>query len=316
MSSLLAPIQEPDDTDYKFADEILKLHSVLRSPADGEWKWIHDNKKQSYMKALQQNDREALATILSNLFRMDASYGLISCDVTENPVALESSLLLDIDAWKEFTEQDDMSYLSMPNVGNPYGASIDDTLICCDQPRHDYFALKIKSLEPETVLEIGGGYGGLALQLSRRAKVQYINCDLPETLYLAYYFLSRAGKRVEWAIDEWPQDAEMIFVPANKKEKVPDEIDLVFNANSLSEMSRETVQDYLQSINNTWKPRYFLHQNSNFLLFPDSPRHVEVLARDFPIDKTQYSEVYRAIALWQGAGGRYREFLYERLTHS
>ena len=179
-----------------------------------------------------------------------------------------------------------------------------------DQPRHDYFALKIANLHPRTVLEIGGGYGGLALQLSRRMKIKYINIDLPETLYLINFFLSEIGLDVKWAIDHIPE-ADVVLVPADRKHLLKTQIVLVFNSNSLSEMGKQTVAEYCNFINTIWKPKHFLHQNSNVLLFPNSPRHIEVLARDFPI-RGDYREIYRAIAPWQGAGGRYREFLYER----
>jgi hypothetical protein len=53
MSSLLTPLKVPDETDYKFADEILKLHSTIgSSSATGEWKWVNDHKKQNYIDAL------------------------------------------------------------------------------------------------------------------------------------------------------------------------------------------------------------------------------------------------------------------------
>ena len=299
----------PDAEDKEIAKEIIRIHTKLKKMlmADGEWKWINENKKPGYIRALQQGDPEALAAILANVFQEDASYGFYTYDTD----SLKASMISDLNIWREFTERDDISSLAMPDVGRAHGIIVDGTRIAPFQPRHDYYALKIKSLAPKIVLEIGGGYGGLALQLSRRAKVRYINCDLPETLYVAYYFLKKVGLNVQWAIDTWP-DAPIVFVPTNRRRMIK-KADLVFNGLSFSEMSKETVDDYFELINNVWKPRYIFHQNSNVLLFPDSPRHIEVLARDFPIDK-KYREIYRAISPWQGGGGRYREYLYDRGT--
>ncbi len=297
----------PDVEDKEIAREIIRIHTKLKKIliADGEWKWINENKKPNYIKALQQGNAETLAAILANVFREDASYGFYTYDTD----SLKTSIISDLNIWREFTEQDDISSLFMPDVGRAHGITVEGTLIAPFQPRHDYYALKIKSLGPQTILEIGGGYGGLALQLSRRANVKYINCDLPETLYVAYYFLKKVGLNVQWAIDEWP-DSQIVFVPTNRRRMIK-KADLVFNGLSFSEMSKKTVDDYFKLINNVWKPRYIFHQNSNVLLFPDSPRHIEVLARDFPIDK-KYREIYRAISPWQGGSGRYREYLYDR----
>ena len=119
------------------------------------------------------------------------------------------------------------------------------------------------------------------------------------------------SRKVLWAIDNIPE-ADIILVPSEKKHLVK-QADIVFNANSFSEMKKKTIQEYVHKINQL-KPFYFLHQNSNYLLFPDSKRHIETLAKDFPVDKKIFKEVYRCLTPWQGAGGRYREFLYKKIT--
>lgn len=294
-------------SDLEFANEIISIHKKLKTTADGEWGWINQNKKTDYLHALDSGNTEKLAHILSNFFREDAAFGIYS----NYGETMQLDLEKDVGIWKEFTEQTDLSILETPDVGNPYDISVGGVRIAPDQPRHDYFACKIKTLAPDSMLEIGGGYGGLALQIMRRMKVSYVNIDLPETLYIMYYFLSKAGYDVQWAIDSLPE-AQIVLVPTDRKQLVTGKYDLVFNSNSLSEMGRPTVESYFDSINTVWQPIYLLHQNSNVLLFPDSVRHIEVLSKDFPIDKTKYIEIYRAISPWQGAGGRYREFLYKQ----
>jgi len=123
------------------------------------------------------------------------------------------------------------------------------------------------------------------------------------------------GKCVSWAFDGVRQKdltpGAIILVPAELVGRVACDVRVAFNSNSLSEMAKTTVEGYFDFVNRLG-PKHIYHQNSNFLLFPDSVRHIEVLARDFPIDRANYSEIYRSIAPWQTAGGRYREFLFTR----
>lgn len=224
---------------------------------------------------------------------------------------MESAILLDLDAWREFTEQGDLSILETSDIGSPKGIKANGVFISHDQPRFNYHALRIKTLNPKSVLEIGGGYGGLALQLLRMTNVRYIDIDLPETLYLTYYFLAKSGMDVKWAVDSFPV-ADVVLVPAGRKEILKGQFDVVFNSYSLSEMGKQSSDEYIDLINTQWQPKYFFHENSNFLLYPNSERHIEILARDFPIDKAKYHKVYQAVSPWQGSGGRGREFFYER----
>jgi hypothetical protein len=68
------------------------------------------------------------------------------------------------------------------------------------------------------------------------------------------------------------------LVPFKKKLELNLKADLVFNSSSFSEMSRDTINYYFDWINNKIKPKYIFHQNSNVLLFPNSKRHIEILA--------------------------------------
>jgi putative sugar O-methyltransferase len=168
--------------------------------------------------------------------------------------------------------------------------------------------------ERHRFVEIGGGYGGLALQVLRRMQsVQFVNCDLLEGLYISYYFLRKAtDKSIAWALTDAPvssYEADVVLVPADNDRSITGPIDVVINCNSLSEMAKETLGHYMARLHQ-WKPSFFLHQNSNFVLFPNSVRHIEVPASEYPLDRSAFEEVYRAMAPWQGAGGRYREFLY------
>ena len=103
-------------------------------------------------------------------------------------------------------------------------------------------------------------------------------------------------------------------MPASVHASIDCGIDIAYNSNSLSEMSREDIHSYFETIHRN-KPGSIFHQNSNFFPWEESSRgHVEILARDFPVDRVNYREVYRAVSPWMGARGRYREYLWARKT--
>ena len=58
--------------------------------------------------------------------------------------------------------------------------------------------------------------------------------------------------------------------------------------------------------------KYLLHQNSNILLYPNSKRHIEILADRFPINLKKFKQVNKNISLWVSGSGRYREYLYKK----
>ena len=228
-----------------------------------------------------------------------------------------------MDTWLDYTNLAPEQYLSMPDIGMPYGIQFGNNLVTPDICRHDYHAGKIfkiledMDLSSATVLEIGGGYGGAAYQFLKRdlrKKYRWVIIDLFETLCVQYYWLSSCGIAVDMAIDGHleKRSSQVILVPSEMAEKIDIDTNVVYNCNSFSEMARSTVENYFDLINKKWAPRYIFHQNADVLLFPNSPRHVEVVSSQFPIDET-YKEIYRTLSPWAGGNGRYREYLYERV---
>lgn len=296
--------------------------------ADGEWKWLNENRRVSYLSALKTADVDNLVSILSNLFRYDASYGIVSgtysdfCDPLRRKNII-NGILCDVDTWLDYTNLVPEQYLDMPNIGMPYGVKFGEQLISPDICRHDYHAEVIFQLtegldsSTATVLEIGGGYGGAAYQFFKRRKsnkkCQWIIVDLFETLCVQYYWLTSCGIKVNFSFDcDCKYNyCQVILVPSDLAGKIGDRVDIVYNCNSFSEMARTTVEHYFNLINSKWKPEYIFHQNSDVLLYPDSPRHVEILSSEFPIGNA-YKKVYRTLSPWAGGNGRYREYLYNR----
>ena len=87
--------------------------------------------------------------------------------------------------------------------------------------------------------------------------------------------------------------------------------DFVFNSRSFSEMDENILNKYLKVINNI-NPSYVYHENSNFLMFPKSKRHIEILGKNFKFNKKKYKLEHINISPFSGGSGRYREFFYKK----
>jgi hypothetical protein len=307
----------PTNEDFKIVDEIISYNKMLGiKDVGGEWSYLNEFKRKEYIDSLKANDRESLAKLFCNFFQNSCGYGIITPAFSEiTKLDLASQIKWDIDAASEFCERPfESDLLHSPQYGSPFGLINNNKLILPDSPRHLYFAQKLLNFQGN-ILEIGGGYGGLAYFLKKIGfKETYFNVDLPETLYIAYYYLRKNNFKCTILTErESVCDMDTIYlIPHFLFHDMANNIkfNVFFNANSLSEMDISYVNKYLEIIN-TKKPEYILHSNSNFLVFPNSERHIEILARDFPICKSIYDKIYHHISPFQGASGRYREFLYK-----
>lgn len=317
-----------DDRDDAIADDlasILEKGRVLFGKSDGEWKYLDEHKRGIYIASIRRPQAVSLPALFSNMFRNDATYGVVSPSYAEvDQAAVKDQILLDLDTCYEFTHLSEIGPLLFEKgLGNPFGLLIDGKVLAPDSARHYYFAEKLVALAAGTttkrIIEIGGGYGGLALMLRRlHHSAPYVIVDLFETCLLQYYFLKKAGLKVAFVLDpaEAPEPDAIAIVPTDISDaflSTLTDTGIVFNSRSFSEMSRGTVEHYFALIQNRLKPACIYLENSNFLLFPDSVRHVEVLASEFPIDPQKYGLVQMNVSPFLGGSGRYREFLYECL---
>ena len=94
--------------------------------------------------------------------------------------------------------------------------------------------------------------------------------------------------------------------------KMIPKIDIIFNSRSLCEMHEDTISEYFNFINLS-KTKFFYHENSNYLLFPNSERHVEVVADKFPINEKKFRLLSKYLTPFTGGSGRYREYIYKGL---
>jgi putative sugar O-methyltransferase len=320
--------------DQKILSEIIEYYNLYSNPNyfGGTWEWIDKTKRNDLYKTIKKDNLKKINTAFSNFFRNYLSFGLISSHWEKRKDIgwkrkLHSDIYKNLSSWEEFTKKSNHDYKllhSNTDVGNPYGLSFKKKIILFDTPRHDYYADKIANLIKKSknipiILEIGGGYGGLAAQLlKRKLKFKYINIDIFNTLPVAYYYLKKNFKidiKIKKSIkNDDINNNNFIFIPyfgqsywsSNK------EISLVFNSNSFSEMGKKTLYKYFNCINNKIKPLYLLHQNTNITSFKKLKKYQEIPSTKFPIDYNNYKMINSSISLFQGGSGRYREYLFKR----
>jgi putative sugar O-methyltransferase len=324
---------KPNQLDKKIIKKFLSflLKNKIKIIGSGQWEWINKNIKNRFVRAINCYDVNFLLIELTNFFKSKSSFGLISSTYEnvfkkKKKIFFKSDILKNIQVWEEFVKLNNKDYNLIhenKDIGSPYGIIYRGKKIIYDTPRHDYYAYKIinilKHKKNPTILEVGGGYGGLLLQLLKRNfKFNYVNVDLPETLLTAYYYLRKKIKiniQLKKKLNIFKE--KIIFVPYSKnfinEEMGKMQIDLLFNANSFSEMSKKILSDYFYLINKKIKPKFILHQNSNVNLFPESERHIEIQASEFNIDMKNYVKIFSNVSMFQGGSGRYREYLYKRL---
>lgn len=120
-------------------------------------------------------------------------------------------------------------------------------------------------------MELGGGYGRVAYYIMKKKQnLTYIDVDIPETLSLASYYLSKCfpnkstflygNSKIENSIF---LTYDMIFLPPWEIEKISsDKVELALNQNSLGEMDPDSAKNYLKHICRTSK--YFFSMNHEY----------------------------------------------------
>ncbi|MFZ0761875.1 MAG: putative sugar O-methyltransferase, partial [Candidatus Sulfotelmatobacter sp.] len=202
-----------------------------------------------------------------------------------------------------------------------FGYFIDGTLAVPATFRHHYMAEKAVALMggKGVLTEIGGGWGDVGFFALKFPGVVYVDVDLPEVLLLASYWLCSTlpdrkivlyGEQDARTVLANMEEYDAILFPNFCLPLLPkDSTDVFVNARSLSEMRLETIQEYLGQMARICRG-YFLHENS------DRPQaqlgHTEIPASSFPIEC--FRLLSKCMSPWKAGGGRYREFLYERIA--
>jgi hypothetical protein len=120
----------------------------------------------------------------------------------------------------------------------------------------------------QTLLEIGGGFGGLACGLLRclKAPVRYVMVDLPESLLYAALYLQEALPHYAHSFDLNEAGNAIVYVPNYKfdewLERNPSSVALAVNTLSLVEMSDLQMRYYAEKVSQAvGKTGVFFEQN-------------------------------------------------------
>ncbi len=251
---------------------------------DGIWERISSEYHKEFGQSLLKRNVPEVAATLARMFRNKVMYGLsspansvhsqvqildtiLSLAVAagilpiRNPVDLKTESLFQCD-YHELLEglSEVFNYdLAPPQAGGIFGVDFRGKIIPLRQLFQTHTAHRINMIlnEPAaSCLEIGGGAGFLAYAaVKMRSVVDYCIIDLPIVNVLQGYLLlsSDLASSVELFGEEpirRPDSTTRIrILPDNAIRELPDQsFDCAVNADSLPEMSEDTIRDYLGEI--------------------------------------------------------------------
>ena len=159
-------------------------------------------------------DRTEITCFLRNFFRNEGISGVWG-GTNMYDKFLNSSLGGDVTracrmidqlaAWRTHVPNAQLNELDAPRIGNPWGYDLDGYLVYEPAMEYDfqsrYFSRLLNQSSKPVVLEIGGGFGGLAYNLLKRnSELTYIGVDLPVLglLKMRPEFIKQALRRMQF----------------------------------------------------------------------------------------------------------------------
>jgi putative sugar O-methyltransferase len=186
-------------------------------------------------------------------------------------------------------------------VGNPCHCLIDGVKYNFDDVYNIYALWQIHrtlqhlQTEPNTILEIGAGYGCLCNKLMNLyPDSKYIVLDLPESLGVQHYNLSRINpdRKILTLKDIGDRDImsmlktgdyNVALLPSWYGQHITKlNVDLVVNMRSLGEMTEELLSYYFNIIHSTLKPRGVFYCVNRYV-FTSSIHKLKL--KDYPFDE-------------------------------
>ncbi len=175
-----------------------------------------------------------------------------------------------ITLWKAFTKLP-IKVLEYPDTFGFNGFYLDNIFSIGQAMRLSHSAKMVSDLTEGNVVEIGGGFGGTPYHLFKDFDFRgtYFNFDIPYVGLIEKYFLMNVFPKKKFLLygeDDIKNfaDYDMVLMPHYMIKDLPkDSCDVVFNANSLPEMGRKQIKEYLKQIDRI-STKYFLHINHQY----------------------------------------------------
>lgn len=249
----------------------------------GPWKNLLAVEWQSCYDTISSGDLTTMAAFLRNFFRNEGISGLWGREIFRafcqldklDQLARAKTMIKQFVVWRNNLPFTALEEVDAPRVGNPWGYSFNGMLLY--EPVFEYnfqahyFDKLLSNIQTPIVVEIGGGFGGLAYHLLRcRPSIKYIGFDLPENILIQTYYLSCTfpNRRIfTYQKDSTPINRELldrndiVLLPNYELPRVESLIaDLIINVRSLSEMSHETITEYFMQIDRIGR-LFFYHEN-------------------------------------------------------
>jgi len=286
--------------------------------------------RREYLDALSSRDEIALGNLLKNLWRNSGSnflikYGLYEdYDKPENHLRLKAGLAINFSAWNHFVRNKNIEQLRIPPIGNPFGVYYKDVLITSATFNNHYESEKVAALldgiKYPIVGEIGAGIGLLPYYMMRDIpNLRYFDFDLPEIQIITQYFLMMAYPKKRFLLfgeKDWIEltrrdtlQYDFILLPNFEVRKADYHLfDVFVNFHSLSEMSQETIDEYMKHITRATR-LYFYMENTihDFEIFNGGK---ELSVNHFPYLQTDFVQIYKSYAIW--GEPVYREYLFKK----
>jgi putative sugar O-methyltransferase len=240
--------------------------------ATGWWEQRRKLSLEPIIRALMTGDIAAVRRMYRNFYRDRYSAGLTidqrlprdyfgarAKDFHRRLYLIDA--LYRIDYWKAQTGGSfSLKDLSGPAVGNPFGVVLEGTLVRVGAEYQHYCAHRIGGLlgsKASTVVEIGGGFGGMAYYLLRdRPGTTYIAFDVPESIALTTYYLSKAFPDLRVLLygegdltKETLTVADVLLMPVFELAAMPAACaDVTFTSHAMTDLSPDALAGYLNDV--------------------------------------------------------------------
>jgi hypothetical protein len=188
---------------------------------------------------------------LNKLVALAESVGAARCENPEQG-SVGIAFMNGVEALMENIETALGVSLDFPDIGAAYGIRMAGRLITPDAPDQVYSAARlreaIRTYLPDRdalrVVEIGGGYGGMAYWLLRMTDVAYRIIDLPVVNVLQGYFLAHAFGPSEVSF-HGETSKRVAIMPTHALASIELPFDVIVNKDSMPEIPEGALMDYL-----------------------------------------------------------------------